>query len=556
MTLRCSIGIALLAAACGMDASGAGAPGDDSFPDAGGMPASCLSSSECPTGYVCTDLHVCQAPGAPGDGGVPAPETEIQYAAPVHSQRFVYVAMTAQDELARIDGQTLAVQSRGVGDAPRVVGAIPGSDGAIVLDSTNGTATIVRPAGDTDVARVLLTLPHLNRVDVDPSGRFAVIWFDLAKALADGGLGGIGSFQDVTVVRLLGGSEKAVDLTVGFRPKEVEFDAAGNRAYVITQDGVSVIDLATATGAGPAIVPPIPVVDPATPPEQVEVDIVATGEYAAVRVAGAPQLRIVSVGATQPGRVFTIPLASPGSDVDLAPDGSRVYVVERDAKKLAIVDVPADAIDPTGVQVLDLAAGTIGSLVVSRDGKRALLFTNATLDERLTMIKLDQPGFPQSTFPLKKAVRSLGISPTGDTALVIHAKAPGDPGSATSVDDFIDKSYGYSLIDLATGFPKLQITPVDPGPFAYAPDGSKVYVGLDGGDAATAVRQLQVVATRTGVVTTKQLGSPPSAVGILPGAAQAYVAQRHPLGRVSFFQLATDAVRTVTGFDLNGDVVP
>jgi DNA-binding beta-propeller fold protein YncE len=152
-------------------------------------------------------------------------------------------------------------------------------------------------------------------------------------------------------------------------------------------------------------------------------------------------------------------------------------------------------------------------------------------------------------------VRAVGISPTGDTAIVLNAKAYGDPATATSVDDYIDKSYGYTLLDLATGFGKLQITPVDPGSFVYAPDGSKAYVALDGGDAATATRALQIVTTQTGVVITKQLGSPPSAVGILPGANQAFAAQRHPLGRVSFVELVQDTVRTVTGFDLNSHVV-
>jgi hypothetical protein len=99
------------------------------------------------------------------------------------------------------------------------------------------------------------------------------------------------------------------------------------------------------------------------------------------------------------------------------------------------------------------------------------------------------------------------------------------------------------------------VTPVDPGPFAYAPDGGKIYVALDGGDALSAPRALQVVQTQTGVVATRPLGSPPSAVGILPGAGEAFAAQRHPLGRITFVNLGTDLVRTVTGFDLNGDVV-
>jgi DNA-binding beta-propeller fold protein YncE len=555
----------LAAAACGMSGDyAAGGAFADAGTGGGGAsdagPTTCLSSSECPTGYVCNDFGRCEIPRPTGDGGVaPPPEVEYELGAPVSSQRYVYVAVTAQDELARIDGSTLEVVSRPVGDAPRVVGAIPNSDGAVVLDATNGTASIVRPAAGTDTVRVLPTLPHLNRLDLDPSGRFAVIWFDLTKAIQDGGISGIGSFQDVTVVRLAPGGEKAVNLTVGFRPREVEFDAPGNRAYVITEDGVSVIDLAIATTSGPSIVPPIPVADPLTPPTSLEVDIVPSGEYAAVRRAGEPSLRVVVLGndlpGLPPGHILDIPLASPPTDIDLAPDGTRVYAVEREAKQLAIIDVPGDALDPAGVEVVDLANATVGSLVLSHDGTRALLFTNATLDERLTMVKLDQPGYPTVTWPMKKAARAVGLSPSGTTALVIHAKAPGDPATASSVDEYIDRSYGYSLIDLATGFAKLQITPVDPGPFAYAPDGSKVYVALDGGDAITAPRALQIVQTQTGVVTSKQLGSPPSAVGILPGAGEAFAMQRHPLGRITFVNLVTDAVRTVTGFDLNGSVV-
>ena len=132
---------------------------------------------------------------------------------------------------------------------------------------------------------------------------------------------------------------------------------------------------------------------------------------------------------------------------------------------------------------------------------------------------------------------------------------PGTPSASSTVDEYIDRSYGYTLLDLATGFGKLQITPVDPGSFTYAPDGSKAYVALDGGDAVTATRALQVVTTQTGVVITKQLGSPPSEVGILPGAGEAFTAQRHPLGRVTFVDLTTDNVRTITGFDLNSNIV-
>jgi hypothetical protein len=127
------------------------------------------------------------------------------------------------------------------------------------------------------------------------------------------------------------------------------------------------------------------------------------------------------------------------------------------------------------------------------------------------MVALDKPGFPHVTWPLKKSVVAVGVSPTADTAIVLHAKLPGDPSTATSVDDFIAKSYGYSLVDLASGFASLELTPVDPGPFAYALDGTKAYVAIDGGDAVIAPRALQIVNARTGIVTNNPLGSSPSA---------------------------------------------
>jgi DNA-binding beta-propeller fold protein YncE len=533
--------LCLLLVACGSSehAAGGGASTD------GGV--GCLASNECPTGFVCNDFGQCEMPGGAGSGsGSSGPaETEIELGAPISAQRYVYVAMTDQDELARIDGVTLAVTATPVGKAPRNVATIPGSDGAVVLDSDNGTATIVRPAGASDSIRVLPTLQHLNRIDIDPTGAYAVAWFDLQKAIADGGITGIGSFQDVSVIDLA--NNRAVDLTVGFRPRNVQFDAAGTHAYVVTQDGVSAIDLAYATGQGASIVPPIAVADPSVSPDDLEVRIVSTGAYAAVRQAGLSAVRIVDLAN---GAAREVPLGSPATDIDLAPDGSRVYAVARDAGQLAIIDVAAAT-----AQTIDLGDGVLGSLEVSRDGTRALLYTNATLDERITMVKLDQPGFPHATWHLQKAVRAVGISPNSATAVLLDAKAPGDPATAGTVDEYIDESYGYTLLDLATGFSKLQLTPVDPGPFAYAPDGSKAYVALDGGDDATATRALQLVATKTGVVTTMPLGSPPSAVGILPVAAQAFAAQRHPLGRVSFVALDTDAVRTVTGFDLNSHVV-
>jgi DNA-binding beta-propeller fold protein YncE len=241
--------------------------------------------------------------------------------------------------------------------------------------------------------------------------------------------------------------------------------------------------------------------------------------------------------------------------MELSPDGARAYLVLRETSQLAVIDVPADLVDPSGVELVDLPGTTLGSLTLTRDGSRGVMYTNATLDERLTIVELDQAGYPSETYPIEKSVRAVGISPDGDKLIVLHARAPGDPGDATTFDEFIDRSFGYSVIDVATGFAKLQITSVDPGNFAFAGSQDRAYVVLDGGDAEGALAAVQEVELDTGVVRTIALGSPPDTVGVLPDTDKVFVSQRHPLGRVTFIDVATGQVRTLTGFDLNSQII-
>ncbi len=546
-------------AGCGQQAGYDGAAGADA--GISGIPE-CFSSNECPTGWTCSEFGTCvQPPPSSGDAGVPDPdEVEYELAEPVSSLRYIYVAMSELDALAKIDGQTLGVTSVAVGERPKVVVAAPNTDTAVVLDSINGTATIVRPTVDRDQKITLATLPNLNQILIDPLGKYAVAWFDLNKAIADaGGLGAVdrvGSFQDVTIISLEPGEEAAVDLTVGFRPREVEFDDAGVRAFVITEDGVSVIDLAAATQQGPSIVPPLPVAsDPFVDADSIEVDVVSTGEYAVVRESGMSEVRVLRLTGSTAGQSWTIPLSSVPSDLDLSPDGARAYAVLRDSSSLAVIDIPGDAFDPTGVDEVDLGGQVVGSLVVSRDGTKGMLFTNAFSVERITTIALDDPGFAHTTYPLQKSIRLAHFSPSGDKAIIVHAKQAGDPASAESFDDFVDMSYGYSVFDFAQGFAKLQITPVDPGSFAFPESSDSAYLIIDGGDAEGAVAELHTIELDTGVVRTTRLGSPPSSVGVLPNAGVAFVSQRHPLGRVTFIDTTTGDQRTLTGFDLNSRII-
>jgi len=555
--------VTILLAACGASDYGAYDPTTTSDAGTGGTPQ-CFSSSECPVGFVCSEFGTCVPPPAPPptDGGTPPPPPEVEYrlSEPISSRHFVWVAMTDQDRLAKIDGANLEVQSLAVGDQPKVLATLPGTDTAVVLDSTNASATVVRAQPGSIDSELYPTLPNLNRLAVAPGGRHAVAFFDLNKAIIDaGGLGAvgqIGSFQDVTVLAVGPGLQRSVDLTVGFRPRAVESDAAGRYAFVVTDDGISVIDLPALTAGGPTIVPPIPIMeDVFADTTGVEVSVVASGQYAIVRTPNVPALRVVSLLGSTAGQGFNVPLPAVPTDLDLAPDGNRVYAVFRDPAGLAVIDIPGDAVDPSGITFIDLANATSGSLVLSDDGKRGLLFTNATLDERITVVELDQPGFPHHTYPLQKSVLTVGFDPTGAKAIILHARAPGDPDSATTFDDYIDRKPGYSVFDIASGFSKLEVTDVNPKNFTFATTASRAYVTLDGGDAEGAFVAVQQIELDSGVVRTIELGSPPDAIGVLPDSNKIYVSQRHPLGRVSFIDVTTGQVRTLTGFDLNSQII-
>lgn len=534
----------------GYEASG----GDYANGDAGayGSAQQCFSSNDCPVGWTCTEFGTCEAPPAKvGDAGLPTPpEIERELGAPTSSLRYVYVAMPELDSLAKIDGETLAVTSVPVGDRPGLVVAVPGTDEALALDRGSATATIVRPTVDRDERVTLATLPRLNAVAVDSGGRYAVAWFDLTKAVSEAGgvgdLGEVGSFQDVTVLALRRGQERAVNLSVGFRPRSVVFDDAGARAFVITDDGLSIIDLGAATAGEAHVAATLPLADPLADPETLEVAITTDGTWAVVREAGQAELRFLDLVG---GAMSTLELPAEPTDLDLAPSGTRAYAVLRDSAQLAIVDVPS------GLELVDLGGVPVGSCVLDPTLRRALLFTNANSIERLVVVDLTGSEATATIRPVEKSIRALAFAPDGETALVLHAKRPGDPGEATSVDEFVDLSYGYSLFDLESGFAKLALTPVDPGSFAFAPDGSKGYVTLDGGDAEGAVARLQIIDLGSFVVSEMNLGGPPEAVGVLSDAGVTYVSQRHPLGRITFVNFATAAARTVTGFELNGHIV-
>src|SRR5690349_21208053 len=138
LMMRTTTIAAALVGAASACAGGGGASGDDSAGSAADARPSldaatspeCFSSSECPVGWICSEFGTCVPP--PGDASTePAPETEYELTEPHGSRRFVWVAMTDQDRLAKIDAQTLEVVAVEVGDRPEVLATLPSTDTAV-----------------------------------------------------------------------------------------------------------------------------------------------------------------------------------------------------------------------------------------------------------------------------------------------------------------------------------------------------------------------------------------------------------------------------------------
>ncbi|MDP3273829.1 MAG: hypothetical protein Q8Q09_01450 [Deltaproteobacteria bacterium] len=552
--------------------------------------------------------------GSSWDSGVamfdsgPPPETEERrsFLEPRAGGRYVYVSNPARDTVAVIDSTTLAIESVEVGRRPSALLTVEGRDEAIVLNTGSNTASILRTSAGRTVVSQVPSFQGANAIAVAPDGAHAVIYLD---SELDGAGSSGGSFQDIVVLTLAPGMDRAVRLTVGFRPVNVLFARDGSAAFIVTEDGISILRFAEITG--PSIVPNVSLsdvrvgegpedsdagtdagdvdasdatplgdasedaddaapfeagtVDVPTPrdtsvivdgslvdPRETPTDVSVTpdGRYAIARNEGSRILRLIDL------RTRTISRIDAGGDVtdlDLSADGTFAVAVLREQSRVLRVPVPGGFMAPASVRRTDLRGEVFGSVSLAPDGRRALLFTTA-LDARRILV-MDLVGADGTiALTVRKTVRAVAYAPDSRTALVLHRVATGDPNErGISLQTMIDRTPGYSMLEPSARFVKLQLTRADLGPFAIVPGGTHAFL-LQRADAR-AIADVDRVDLRSFVVTTTSLGSPPSSVGAVPAARRVFVGQQHPEGRISFIDWESGELQSVTGFELNARVV-
>jgi len=515
----------------------------------------CFSANECPPGMYCNEFGRCVWPpggddsldaGVDGDAGdaepyVP-PEVEQEFGPPSSGHRYVYVALPDLDSVARVDSESLDVTSLTVGDRPGQLATAPGQDLAVVINEGSDSVSILRATGEEDRLVTLPTLPMLNRLVVGPLGQFAIAYFELESPEAED----VGSFQDVALIRLVEGEEAFYGVSVGFRPSEVIFSADESAAYVITEDGVSILDLNDVEDG--FVAPTVPVrVDPFTEAIPDEVVLSPEGFHVFARWADRTQVRSVDLVT---GEVVDTELGGVPTDIDVTQTGDQLIAVVRETSEILILSIPADIGHPDALRRIDCAPLVVGSAVVSPDGSQALVFTNALNQKAIALLDLDTAEMDVAM--LRKGIRTVALSPDGTTAIILHNRIPGEPAATDDFETQLDHRYGFSMLSLDSLFAKLQITEADPGAFTFLPDSSAAYIIV--ADPTVDLRQVATADLETFIVTTTSMGSHPLELGNVPGTGRVYVSQEHAIGRISFIDVETGEVRTVTGFQLNSGI--
>jgi hypothetical protein len=492
-------------------------------------------------------------PGAGGSGGTggtggmaPLPaemEEHRAFETPQAGARYVYVANPKRDTVAVIDSTSLAIRLAPAGDTPTTLATVPGKDVALVINAGSGDATILRTDNGATRTSTVPVVAGANALAISPDGTHAVAWYD---SLAGGVAGRSGSFQDVSVITL-GTTDQSVSLSVGFRPSAVVFSSDGAAAFVVTDDGVSVLRFADLKG--PAVAPLVRIDDGAGGTAR-DVSVTPDGRFALARREGGAQIQVVDLAS---GVITPLDLGSPVTDLDLSPAADFALAVLRESHAVVRIPLPGGVTNPALRITTTLDGDPLGSATITPDGKIAVLYTTAAPVERLVVLPLDTR-IPRSV-RLRKAVRAVAMAPDGRTALVVHTKASGSPAMVgLDPDEIIDRSYGYTVVDLATGFAKLQLTPAPVGDLAVTPDAARAFLLLR--DDGASIRVAQRIHLTSFIVDDFPLGSPPLALAALADSKRIFVSQQHPEGRISFIQWETGAIESVTGFELNGRIVP
>ncbi len=539
------------AALTGVD-TGAGHGGGES------PPLPCSTNAQCPSGLVCQSSQCV----SPSDNLPPEQQQPISGPPPAATPDFVFALDPSGAQAVRVDARSLAIEAIPLGGVPAEIAAFPNADRVLVLNPGNDELHLLDATNPGPTVRTNVPLDRRqDHLRLAPDGSWAAAFTDPNNA-PDQGAEGI-----VTVVRLAGPGQPAggvpYDRAAGFRVSDVFFRIAGGAttgAVAVALDSVAFVDLSKPV---PPDLPPRQPLPASASADLASRSVVATpdGAFVLIRSFTAKELTVVDVDAQT---VSTLALPDIATDLEIEGGGTAAVAVLRATAQVEVFRIPAD-LRPTGApQLVSLGGFNAGQISLAPVPDPAtghpfgLLFTNAS--PTMEIARLDIASGTVVPYPdaLQKLVQGVGISPDGKAAVVVHRPDP-NPQTTDPYERQVALDQGYSMFDLGSAVAQLKRTgTVAVQGFAFAPGGGAAAVALR--DDGNQVYGVDVLDLDTLVATSLGLASPPEFVGAIPqqtGASAAplvWVTQVDPGGRISFVDLDSQSIQTVTGFELNSQI--
>lgn len=481
------------------------------------------------------DLGLDDGDGLSGvDGGMggsaPLPEEredESSFKAPVATGRYLWSANPQSGRVALIDGKTLGVQVLSAGLFPTHLSSVPRSDdepSAIVLNVGSSDASWFRLAAGGATEKRLATHVGANRWSVGTSGQWAVAF---SAAEAGQALDPTEGLQEISVLRLRTKDPFVARLTVGYRPSRVLVANGDERVVVVSEDGLTLLTL----GAEPSVSAWVEL----GAASGRDVSLTNDGEYALVRRADDERVEVITLDNVETRTFLTF--EGSVTDLDLSDSGRAVAVI-RKKHQIASFSFP-DVLTSPLFDTAEFPDEIFGSAALTADGTLAVLYTNAVQNERVTIVNLT-PGadyLDGRSLSTKSPVWSVTTSPDGGHAIVLG-------GTETAA------AASFAVLSLTEArFPRVVGTGAGVRHVAMADEAALITA------TNATVHEAYVVRLPSLSVSKVPLSAAPLSAGALYELGLGFVAQAHPEGRVTFFDLQSAEARTLTGFELSAEVV-
>jgi len=462
-------------------------------------------------------------------------ETESDFLSlrPATTNTYVFVANPDRNTVTRIKVPSLEVMTVEVGVEPSMVETSRDYSRAVTFNKGSDSLSVI-VAESLEVSDIAIR-SNLNQMRMSPDGNWAVCYHDVSAE--DGGTAGGGaiSFNAISIVDLE--NQEHFEAMAGAYPHDVQFTVDGNMAVVISDDYLSVIDFSSGT---PELTRIAIADDLVNPPKAEEVLLDPEGNYAIVRQYGVNDLILVDLQNGSSSAVSLLEVGANPTDMDVSPDGTEAIVVARGSKELWIYDLSDPTLEPTVLALPE--AEVFGSLLLSPDASQGLLYSTASGESTMGIWERDSDEI--LVRGLVKPVDSIGVSPTGETAVVFHSKVNGD----TPFDSPFYNQYALSLVDMGDLFSSAYQLAAEPESFSSTPDGKIGFYTMKNQP------YLELLNYETFVPSEIRLPSNPVHLGTLPDTNTAFVSQEHSLGRISFFNTEEEVLQTITGFELNSAI--